>query len=83
MQIFIYADRTYTIEVEYHDTVAILKEKFYKKTGINCERQRLRLIHRCKQLEDTRSLSEYNINKESTVYLVHTLLSCKKCPGQK
>lgn len=33
MQIFIYADRTYTIEVEYHDTVAILKEKFYKKTG--------------------------------------------------
>lgn len=117
MQIFIYAGRTYTIEVEYHDTVAILKEKFYKKTGnvyainnynnntcdlhmlttykknglknnfifqgINCERQRLRLIHRCKQLEDTRSLSEYDINKESTVYLVHTLPSCKKCPGRK
>jgi hypothetical protein len=59
------------------------KNNFYFTQGINCERQRLKLIYRRKQLEDTRSLSEYNINKESTVYLVHMLLSCKKCPGRK
>ncbi|CAG8612181.1 9993_t:CDS:2 [Paraglomus brasilianum] len=78
MQIFVktLTGRTITVEVDSLETVEDVKQKIQEKEGIPPDQQSL--VYSRKQLIEDRTLTEYNIEKDSTLHLALRLLGGAK-----
>ena len=74
MQIFVNTlqGKTVTFDVEVTDKISSLKTQIAVKEGIPKDTQRL--IFAGKQLEDDKTIGDYNIMKMSTIFLVLRLV---------
>lgn len=70
MQVYVktMTDQILTLDVNLSDTVLSVKQQLFGLTGIPVDQ--LRLVFGGKQLEDDRTLQDYNVQKESTLFLV-------------
>lgn len=60
--------KTITLDVNSNDTIAVVKQKISEKEGVSATEQRL--IFSGKQLEDNKTLADYNIQKDANLHLV-------------
>ena len=69
-QIFVKGGQTYIInDMESSDSIKLLKSKIHYKVGTPSIQQRL--IYGGRQLVDERTLADYNIQKDSTLFLLY------------
>jgi large subunit ribosomal protein L40e len=89
MQLFIktLTGKTITVDVEPNDLVSSVKQKILDKEGIAVDQQRLIFagtnflsLRPGKQLEDERTIADYNLQKSSTMHLVIRRLSPPLAP---
>ena len=75
MQIFIkdLTGKNISLEVESSDTIEALKAKIQDKKGIDPKNQKL--IFLGDELEDGRTIADYNIEKEATINLILKLIT--------
>lgn len=72
MQIFVVGDRTHTLQVQPSDSVLTVKQHVAKTTGIAPSEQRL--VFAGRQMQDTQTLAEYNVQRGCTFQLLSRLL---------